>query len=86
MAIHVEAISNDRLCFSYECGMAMSLIVNTAVEFFRSKIPQGIEVNTNKRLVSVLPDKIDELKNALEYVSISQVCFHEEYLETRWMN
>lgn len=50
VAIHVEEISNDRLCFSYESGMAMSLIVNTAVEFLKSKIPQGIEEKIGKRI------------------------------------
>lgn len=71
----VEAIGNEAICLSYECGTAASLMISGAVAYLREKIPSGIEVNTSDRRVNICPKSFEPIARALEFVSIDDVSF-----------
>ena len=74
----VEAMRKDVVCLSYNCSTAVSLLISGAVEHLQSKIPHGIEVKPDDKRVNVYLDRIDKLKNALDYVAPTDLSFGEE--------
>ena len=73
--LHVDAMRRDIICLSYDCHAAVSLIIKGAVEHMRSKIPQGIEVNTEKKTINIYPLCIKELHKFTDYFTLSRVTF-----------
>lgn len=74
----VEAMRKDVVCLSYDCSTAVSLLIRGALEHLQDKMPHGIEVKPDDKRVNVYLDKIDKLKNALDYVAPTDLTFTDE--------
>jgi len=74
----VEAMRKDVVCLSYDCSTAVSLLIRGVVEHLQNKMPHGIEVKPDDKRVNVYLDRIDKLKNALDYVAPTDLTFTDE--------
>lgn len=78
VTLHIETISNDLICLSYDCGVPASLIIAGAVAWLEEKIPKGIEVNTSNRHIYIYPQHFEQIEKVLEYVTLTSISFEEE--------
>lgn len=78
ITLKIEAMRKDVVCLSYDCSTAVSLLINGAMEHLQDKIPHGIEVKPDDKRVNVYLDRIDKLKNALDYVAPADLTFSDE--------
>ena len=78
VTLHIETISNDLICLSYDCGVPASLIIAGAVAWLEEKIPKGIEVNTSNRHICIYPQHFKQIEKVLEYVTLTSISFEEE--------
>lgn len=74
----IEAMRKDVVCLSYDCSTAVSLLIRGVVEHLQNKMPHGIEVKPDDKRVNVYLDRIDKLKNALDYVAPTDLTFTDE--------
>ena len=74
---HIEAMSKDIVCMSYDCGTAASLMIAGVVAYLEEKNPSGIEVNTTDKRVNIYPQSVKQLQKALGYVALSNIVFEE---------
>ena len=75
--VKIEAMRQDIVCMSYECGTAASLMIAGVVAYLEEMIPSGIEVNTTDKRVNIYPQRFKLLEKALEYVALSNITFEE---------
>ena len=80
---HIEAMSTDILCISYDCGAAAHLMISGVVAYLEARIPSGIEVNTTEKRVNIYPKCFKQLEKALEYVALSDIAFAENVVNIR---
>ena len=80
LELNIIEVSNDKVSISYNCGGATSLVISGAISFLQNKIPNGIEVDTKTQLVSIRPRHIEQLKDALEYIVLSDINFEKDFL------
>lgn len=81
LELNIIEVSNDKVSISYNCGGATSFVISGAVSFLQNKIPNGIEVDTQTQLVSIRPRHIEQLKDALEYIVLSDINFEKDFLK-----
>ena len=74
----VESVSQDKVEFSYICNPAVEMMVGGVVTYFKQMIPNGVDVNTTTRQVNIYPKRIEQLREALNYVALSDIVFKEE--------
>ena len=74
---HIDAMRQDVLCLSYECGAAAALMIAGAVSYLEGKIPSGVEVDTDNKRIDIYPHGLQQLEKAMEYVTLSDVSFDE---------
>ena len=75
--VKIEAMRQDIVCMSYECGTAASLMIAGIVVYLEEKIPSGIEVNTMDKRVNIYPQRFKQMEEALEYIALSNLTFEE---------
>lgn len=73
----IEAMYNNIICISYDCGTATSLVIASFVAYLEKKIPRGIEVNTTDKRVNIYTHRFKQIEKALEYVALSNITFNE---------
>lgn len=73
--IRIESVANNMVRLSYDCNMAVSLMIAGATAYLESKIPNGIRVNTSDKRVSIDLRQIDMLEEVLKHVSLSGIAF-----------
>ncbi len=81
LELNIIEVSNDKISISYNCGGATSFVISSAVSFLQNKIPNGIEVDTKTQLVSIRPRHIEQAKDALEYIEMSDIKFEKDLLK-----
>lgn len=74
--VHIEAMREDIVCLSYECGTPASLMIAGVVAYLEEKIPSGVEVNTTDKRVNIYPQRFKQIEKALEY-GVSNIIFEE---------
>ena len=73
----VEAMCEDAVCLSYDCGTGASLIIAGVVAYLEEKIPSGIEVNTEEKRINIYPRSFEQIDRVLEYVTFSDITFED---------
>ena len=81
LELNIIEVSNDKVSISYNCGGATSFVISGAVSFLQNKIPNGIEVDIQTQLVSIRPRHIEQLKDALEYIVLSDINCEKDFLK-----
>lgn len=75
--VKIEAMRQDIVCMSYECGTAASLMIAGIVAYLEETIPSGIEVSTTDKRVNIYPQRFKQVDKALEYVALSNLTFED---------
>lgn len=73
--VKIEAMRQDIVCMSYECGTAASLMIAGIVAYLEETIPSGIEVSTTDKRVNIYPQRFKQAEKVLEYVALSNLTF-----------
>ena len=81
VCVRIEGVRKDVVCLSYECGMGMSLLIAGAVTHLGSKLPHGVEVNTDEKRVNIFLERIDEIQRVLEFVQLEGIHVCEDGVE-----
>ena len=55
-------------------------MISGAVAYLEEKIPHAIEVNTTEKRVKLHPLQMKELEKVVEYVSVSDIEFDDNYM------
>lgn len=77
--VRVESIQGNTILLTYSCAPALALMVQGALALMGDKIPVRIlRIDTQTRTIHLFIDKIDQLKTALEYISLQDVSFDAE--------
>ena len=73
--IRVEGVRRDIVCLSYQCDAVATLIINGVMAYQEKHIPQGVEINTSSKRINLFLERIPQLKKALEYIELEDLCF-----------
>lgn len=77
--IRIDHIDNSKICFSYNAGNAIDVVIKGLVAFMDNNIPKDIvELDTSNQQVSIRLDKIEQLQKPLELMYIQDVYFADE--------
>ena len=77
--IHIEAIQENTIIFTYRCIPAVALMVQGAVKLLGDRVPAKIlKIDTQTKSVQVFVDGVEQLKEALKYVKIQDVYFESD--------
>ena len=74
---HIEAMCDNVVRLSYECGNTASLMIAGVVAYYEEKIPNGIEVNTVDKRVNIYLQRFGQIDKVLEHVALSDIAFEE---------
>lgn len=77
---HIEAVRRDIVCMTYDCALATALIISGIVAHIEKAIPSGLEINTTDKRVNVYLQRFEQIEEALEHVSLSNITFEEDAL------
>lgn len=73
--LRVEEINNDFIALSYDCNMAVPMLVGPVVNIMSEKIPAGIEIDADNKRVKIHLLQIEKLNIAMEFVTLRNVVF-----------
>ena len=79
--IKVKDVKDDVLCIAYESGTAVSLIMEKAIDKVGGKIPNGIEISTQDRRITLYLSQIEKTKKVMEHIRFENVYVNEDSLE-----
>ena len=79
--IKVEGVKDDVLCIAYESGTAASLIIEKAIDKVGGKIPNGIEISTQDRRITLHLSQIEKTKKAMKHIRLENVYVNEDSLD-----
>ena len=77
---HIEAMRRDIVCMTYDCAPATALIIGGIVAHIEKAAPSGLELNTTDKRVNVYLQRFEQIEEALEHVSLSNITFEEDAL------
>ena len=77
---HIEAMRRDIVCMTYDCAPATALIIGGIVAHLEKTVPSGLEINTTDKRVNVYLQRFEQIEEALEHVSLSNITFEEDAL------
>ena len=77
---HIEAMRRDIVCMTYDCAPATALIIGGIVAHIEKAVPSGLEINTTDKRVNVYLQRFEQIEEALEHVSLSNITFEEDAL------
>ena len=80
MRFHIEAMRRDIVCMTYDCAPATALIIGGIVAHIEKAVPSGLEINTTDKRVNVYLQRFEQIEEALEHVSLSNITFEEDAL------
>lgn len=78
VSVHVETISKDLINLSYDCSVAVTMIVSGAVKFLESAIPGGIKINTDSKRIEIYPESFEKMAKVYKYMSLSDIAFTDD--------
>lgn len=77
--IRIDHIDNSKICFSYNAGNAIDVVIKGLVAFMDNNIPKDIvELDTSNQQISIHLDNIEQLQKPLEMMYIQDVYFADE--------
>ena len=79
--IKVEDVKDDVLCIAYESSTAALLIIEKAIDKVGDKIPNGIEISTQDRRITLYLGQIEKTKKIMEHIRFENVYVNEDSLE-----
>ena len=77
----VENLKKDIICISYDCSILVSLFIFGAINHLQNKIPKGIEIKSDERLINIYPKQIDRMQKLMEQVFVSDISFNEKNVD-----
>jgi hypothetical protein len=78
ISISVTSIINSTICFSYNCGPALSLIFANVISYLQANIPKGINVNTDTCQIILHLSEVNGLNQVVDDMFIDSLEFHND--------
>lgn len=78
VGLHVDAVHEEVVELSYNCGVAMGLLIAGAVAYLQERIPSGVDVDTARKYVRVDLGGVEQLKKFVTKMSLTDITFEKE--------
>ena len=82
---HIEVMRRDIVCMTYDCAPATALIIGGIVAHLEKTVPSALQSNTTDKRVNVYLQRFEQIEEALEHVSLSNITFEEDALNVALM-
>ena len=80
ITLRIASIDKDCIQLTYDGSTGISAIISGVVALLGRNIPEGVEVNTSNNTIKILPQKIEQLQKALEFVTLNDVVFDNDQI------
>ena len=80
ITLRIASIDKDCIQLTYDGSTGISAIISGVVALLGRNIPEGVEVNTINNTIKILPQKIEQLQKALEFVTLNDVVFDNDQI------
>lgn len=78
ISVSVASTNDNIICFSYDCGPTLSLILAKFISYLQAKIPRGIKVDTDNCNVFLNLSDINGMNQLLDDMLIDSLEFDGE--------
>lgn len=78
ISVSVASTNDNIICFSYDCGPTLSLILVKFISYLQAKIPRGIKVDTDNCNVFLNLSDINGMNQLLDDMLIDSLEFDGE--------
>ena len=78
VGLHVDAVHEEEVELSYNCSVAMGLLIAGAVAYLQERIPSGVDVDTARKYIRVDLGGVEQLKKFVTKMSLTDITFEKE--------
>lgn len=78
VSVHIDAISKNAICLSYDCAQIATVLVSGVVESLKSAIPDGVKINPANKHIDIYPESFKKVAKVYEYISLSDIVFTDD--------
>lgn len=78
ISLSVYSLSDNIICFSYNCSPTLSLMLEKFISFLQTKIPKGIKIDIDNCNVLLNLSDINGINQVLDDISIDSLKFDGE--------
>lgn len=76
--VQIREVGNSKIVLSYNANNAIDMVIRGLAAFLDSNIPEEIiELDTTNQVVTLYPDKVEQLHKPLEMIALQQLYFEE---------
>lgn len=76
--VQIREVGNSKIVLSYNANNAIDMVIRGLAAFLDSNIPEEIiELDTTNQVVTLYPDKVEQLHKPLEMIELQQLYFEE---------
>lgn len=83
--LRVDAIQNDAIHLSYTCNKPIALLIAGIVGHAQNKIPKGIEVDIDRKSISIYPKSLVQTQNLITHVTLTDIICNNENIDVLFM-
>lgn len=76
--VQINEVGNSKIALSYNANNAIDMIIKGLAAFVDSNIPKDIiELDTTNQLVTIYPNKVEQLQKPLDMIELQQLYFED---------
>lgn len=75
--LHIESVCKNLVTVHYNCNDITSFIIQKTIENLKQKLPDGIEINSLNKHISINLYRLKKLEKVFKYVMLSDLAFDE---------
>ncbi len=76
--VQIRETGNSKIILSYNANNAIDMIIKGISAFLESNISKDIiELDTSNQVVTIYPNKVEQLQKAMEMIELQQLYFEE---------
>lgn len=73
--LHIESMTKEVICLSYDCSHAASFMIAGAIIYLKELIPSGVEVKVEDKRICIYPQQLKQIEKVLKYVVLTDITF-----------
>lgn len=78
VGLHVDAVHEEEVELSYNCSVAMGLLIAGGVAYLQERIPSGVDVDTARKYIRVDLGGVEQLKKFVTKMALTDITFEKE--------
>lgn len=81
LQIRIEEVMQNKIRMTYESSAPMKMIIRGVIGLFGGKMPDGVEINTESKQITIALSQIEKTRKSMEYMQLENIRFNEADLE-----